>query len=205
VTFPHLSRRSLRDPVTGIINLGVIENVHPSTSCRSNCGKSSTFCLQNWVLRTMQWKLRINPIPRCWTFRNWFPPWISSTKSYHTRHQLPLMPTDSRNWLPFHPIPRCINSRNYYRFRNQTSALTRAHRVHLFWTREPGPDPIHWMFLDLAGPDWLKFLDPDPTYWIFRDPDPDVHYTINIIREYFLCFAHLYWWLSYSTLRQSRW
>jgi hypothetical protein len=25
------------------------------------------------------------------------------------------------------------------------------------------------------------------------DPDPDVDYTIDIIMEYFLCFAHLYW------------
>ncbi len=29
-------------------------------------------------------------------------------------------------------------------------------------------------------------------FWT-RDPDPDVDYTIDIIMEYFLCFAHLYW------------
>jgi hypothetical protein len=37
-------------------------------------------------------------------------------------------------------------------------------------------------------------------YFWTRDPDPNVHYTINIIMEYFLCFAHLYRWLSYSAL-----
>jgi hypothetical protein len=41
------------------------------------------------------------------------------TNSYHTRNQLPLIPTDSRNRLQFRPIPRCINSWNSARFRNR--------------------------------------------------------------------------------------
>ncbi len=70
-----------------------------------------------------------------------------------------------------------------------------------------GPDrsvePVGSIFFG-PGLDWLKFLDlepdPDPIYWIFSDPDPNVDYTIDIIMEYFLCFAHLYCWQSYSTL-----
>jgi hypothetical protein len=43
--------------------------------------------------------------------------------SYHTRNQLPLIPTESRNLLQFRPITRCINSQNSARFRNRTEFL----------------------------------------------------------------------------------
>jgi hypothetical protein len=41
------------------------------------------------------------------------------TNSYHTRNQLLLIRTDSRNRLQFRPISRCINSPNSVRFRNR--------------------------------------------------------------------------------------
>ncbi len=52
---------------------------------------------------------------------------------------------------------------------------------------------------------WLEpagsiFFGPGADRLKFLDLDPDVDYTIDIIMEYLLSFAHLYWWLSYSAL-----
>ncbi len=110
------------------------------------------------------------------------------TNSYHTRNQLPLIPTDSRNRLHFRPIPRCINSRNSRRFRFQSipefrELIPRAELILQCSTlrnRMTAQFPLNFLFSQI--PHWI----------ILRLAITGSHTSIRMVRQ-FIDIVHNQW------------